>query len=226
MNMCVVNTRYSACAETSAGRSACTRSTDPSGYRASARRRPSRADRDGSRVSFLKERGRSRMLGRLGWRPCFLRRCMGKRQRGVGVQDRPEADREAAVGPGGPRRTGGCCSARRKVLGCCSSCRSAGGSVGVCSPAPVASASGQARVRAVGHSFAASGGGMEWCDRGGPAGRGQSRRRPRQGWVRQQTIRAQPGDLGQTQNDPRPAGERWSSCWCWRLGEAAHLAIA
>src|SRR6266496_6501681 len=48
---------------------------------------------------------------------CFLRRVLGERQRGVGVQDRPEADRVAAAGPGGPRRAGGCCSARRTVCG-------------------------------------------------------------------------------------------------------------
>src|SRR6266566_3739003 len=57
------------------------------------------------------------LLGRSCGRFRFLRRSMGERQRGVGVQDRPEADREAAVGPGGPRRAGGSCSARRRGVG-------------------------------------------------------------------------------------------------------------
>jgi hypothetical protein len=51
MKMYGANARHSACAETSAARSACTGSADPSDYRASARRRPEPRTSNGSRVT-------------------------------------------------------------------------------------------------------------------------------------------------------------------------------
>src|SRR6266496_1274252 len=94
---------------------------------------------------------------------CFLRRVLGERQRGVGVQDRPEADRVAAAGPGGPRRAGGCCSARRTVCGRRSflligfgRCSSAPGFVFCWWTGPWVGCLSFLRR---------DGGGMEWCDR-------------------------------------------------------------
>jgi hypothetical protein len=143
-------------------------------------------------VSFLKEWGRSRAAGSFVWAFRFLRRSMGERQRGVGVQDRPEADRGAAVGPGGPRRAGGSCSARRRGLGSSLfllvcwrvdarvlQCR---GCFGWVDRPGWGCRSFLRRV----------GGGMEWCDRV-----------VRLGGVNQEDDLAMVGS--QTTNDPRPA---------------------
>ena len=84
-----------------------------------------------------------------------------------------KADREAAVGPGGPRRAGGCCSVSEKAGGC-PVVPAAMVVVVVCSSAGGPRLVDRPEGWAVCHSFAASMSGMELFDRVGLAGRGQS----------------------------------------------------